>query len=79
MHFACKVHRAAPEQRIPTGRIGRAEVLYFQTHAGGSIRDRMADQAFGRIPGRSAGSTPNDFDCGQFPIDNVYLECGGAE
>ncbi len=79
MDFARKVDRAAPEQRIPAGGVGRTEKLYFEAYPGRHIHSRSANYP---IRGRtccSAGSAPQHLDGDHNFITNLGFEYRGAE
>ena len=79
MDFARKVDRAAPEQRIPAGGVGRTEKLYFEAHPGRHIHRRSADYPIRSRPCRSAGSAPQHLDGDHNFTNNLGFEYRRAE
>ena len=57
-----EVDRTFPVDRIPSGRIGRTEILHLETDADDRFFRRQVDNPPGSLPGGPAGGTSNDTD-----------------
>lgn len=62
VNMAGKVDRAFPMNRVPSGRIGRAEILHFKADASDRFFRGQMDDSAGSLPGGPAGSSANHFD-----------------
>jgi hypothetical protein len=73
------MYRAFSIDRIPAGRIGAAEKLYFQADADGCFCCRQADNALNRLPGRTAGSPPVYDDIVDLSVRDLNFEFRSAK
>ena len=60
--MAGEVDRAFPVNRVPSGRVGRAEILHFQTDAIDRFIRGQMDDSTGSLPGGPAGRSANHVD-----------------
>ena len=79
MNMTGEMHRAFSVDGVPTGRVGTAEKLNFQTDAYGGVFNRAADNFAGRFPGGAAGSPPLNGHSGDSPVNGLDLEFRGPE
>jgi hypothetical protein len=79
MDIAGEVDRALAVDGIPAGRIGRAEILDFQSDLNdGRFKPQVPDP-FDRLPGRAAGGTADDPHLTDATVDGLDLKLGGPE
>jgi len=73
MDMAGKVNRAFAVYRIPTGRIGTAEKLNFQSIAPGGLCGIFTNHFLGCLPGGPAWGTPCDRNFSNLTVDDFGI------
>lgn len=79
MQFPREVYGALSVQRVPAGGIGAAKKLCFQPDTHQSILQIHTDHALRRLPGGSAGSSPQNPDALYRAPDDLDTELRGAK
>lgn len=79
MNFAGKVDRAFPMNRIPPGRIGRAEILNLEPDPDNGLLLRQADYTPDSVPGGSAGGSSKDVNTFYLAVGQPYRKLRSAE